>query len=173
MLLESYELEIFNSECNPSAMSVHCHAHLAQDVSEALPYLNSTLGGFEYILEPPSVTFKAHGKLITVHARKIAVNALRDESEARKIVEWLCREINTAWQNRRHIKPIYKGMPRPQLIEVLKRLPKTNCKKCGLPTCMVFAAQAVEGGRAAEDCTELSDEMHTALAQYLDGFVFD
>jgi len=28
MLLESYKLEIFNSECNPGAMTVMCHAHL-------------------------------------------------------------------------------------------------------------------------------------------------
>ena len=49
MLLENYELEIFNSKCNPGAMSVHCFAHLAQDVSDVLPYLNTTLGGFESV----------------------------------------------------------------------------------------------------------------------------
>lgn len=173
MLLEKYDLEIFNSECNPSAMAVHCHAHLEQDVSPALPYLNSTLGGFEYIQDPPSVTFKVYGKLITVHGRKIAVNALKDESEARKIVDWLCREINNAWENRKHIKPIYTGMPRPQLIEILKRLPKTNCKQCGLPTCMVFAAQTVEGVRGPEDCPELTDEKRIELSDYLAGFRFD
>lgn len=37
MLLESYRLEIFNSECNPGAMAVHCFAHLDQDVEGALP----------------------------------------------------------------------------------------------------------------------------------------
>ena len=47
MLLNTYRLEIFNSECNPRAMTVHCFAHLNQDVSEALPYLNAELGGFE------------------------------------------------------------------------------------------------------------------------------
>ncbi len=98
MILKSYELEIFNNECRPSAMTVQCYAHLDQDVSEALPYLNAVLGGFEYTCEPPSVSFKAHGKLITVSGRKIAVNALKDEAEARKIVEWIQREINTAWE---------------------------------------------------------------------------
>ncbi|MDF1592056.1 MAG: hypothetical protein P1P89_11120 [Desulfobacterales bacterium] len=74
MLLESYRLEIFNSECNPGAMTVHCFAHLNQDVSGALPYLNSVLGGFEYIKAPPSVTFRTQGKLITVCGSKIAIN---------------------------------------------------------------------------------------------------
>jgi hypothetical protein len=46
MLLHGYRLEIFNSKCNPGAMTVHCFTHLDQDVSEALPYLNTVLGGF-------------------------------------------------------------------------------------------------------------------------------
>ena len=153
MLLENYELEIFNSKCNPGAMGVHCFAHLAQDVSGALPYLNTLLGGFEYLQDPPSVTFKAHGKLITVHGLKIAVNALKDEAEARKIIEWLKREINDAWDRRDQIEPSTQSTPRPKLFEILKLLPKTNCKACGEPTCMVFAGP---GRRRRQRHPELS-----------------
>ncbi len=78
MLLRDYRLEIFNNECMPHAMSVQCHAHLNEDVSEASPSLNSELGGFEYKKDPPSVAFRVHGKLITVYGQKIAVNALKD-----------------------------------------------------------------------------------------------
>jgi ArsR family metal-binding transcriptional regulator len=170
MLLESYRLEIFNSACNPGAMAVHCFAHLDQDVGEALPYLNTVLGGFEYIQDPPSVTFKVQGKLITVHGRKIAINALKDEAEAHKIVQWLQREINDAWQNRERIAPSCKGAPRPQLLEVLKLLPRTNCKKCGRPTCMVFAVQVVDGGRGAEHCPALDESGRAKLGAYLDRF---
>ena len=167
MLLESYRLEIVNSACNPGAMAVHCFAHLDQDVGEALPYLNTVLGGFEYLQDPPSVTFKAQGKLITVHSRRIAVNALKDEAEARKIVEWLKREINDAWQNREGIVPSFKGFPRPQLIEILKRLPKTNCRQCGEPTCMVFAARLAEGAKGIEACPPLTDAQRQALEGYM------
>ena len=96
ILLKEYTKEIFRPECNPSFQSLHCIAHLAQGVFEALPYLNAVLGGFEYFKEPPAVTFRAQGKIITVQARKIAVNALRDEEAADKILEWLKREINEA-----------------------------------------------------------------------------
>ena len=44
MLLKGYTKEIFRPECNPSFQSLHCIAHLDQDVSEALPYLNAVLG---------------------------------------------------------------------------------------------------------------------------------
>jgi len=109
MLLESYTKRIFRAECNPQFESLHCIASLNQDVSEALPYLNAVLGGFEYLKDPPAVVFRSRGRLITVHGREIAINALNDEEEADKILDWLKREINQAWENRAEIKPSTEG----------------------------------------------------------------
>ena len=173
MLLKSYRLEIVNNHCMPEAMSVNCFAHLDQDVGDAIPYLNTVLGGFEYIKDPPSVTFRAQGKLISVHNRQIAINTLKNEEEARKIVEWLKREINTAWESRDDIEPSFEGMPRPQLIKILKLLPKTNCRECGEPTCMVFANRVAEGIKGPEDCPPLSAENGKALSKYMAQFDFD
>jgi ArsR family metal-binding transcriptional regulator len=170
MLLTDYTLEIFNSKCQPGAMGVHCFAHLKQDVGSALPFLNAVLGGYEYIKDPPSVTFKAQGKLITVHGRKIAVNALKDEAEAGKIMGWLVREINDAWENRNEIEPKYEGMPRPGIIEILKLLPKTNCRECGEPTCLVFATRVAEGVRDAHACPPLKNNEKESLISYMEQF---
>lgn len=173
MLLKDYRLEIFNNECMPGAISVQCIAHLAQDISAALPYLNTVLGGFEYVEHPPAVTFKVHGKLIAVHGRKIAANALKDEEEARKVIEWLKREINNAWENRDRIPPSTKGAPRPNIIEILKRLPKTNCRDCGEPTCMVFATRLAEGGKVVDDCPSIGGEQKRQLENYFARFIFE
>lgn len=173
MLLDSYNLEIFNSKCMPGSMGVHCFAHLDQDVSDAIPYLNAVLGGFSFIKEPVSVTFKSQGKLISVHPQKIAINALKDEAEARKIVEWLKREINDAWEKRNSITPSYEAMPQPKMMEILKLLPKTNCKECGEPTCMVFATRVVEGAKGYEDCPQLDFDNKETLKSYLAKFNLD
>jgi len=170
MLLETYRLEIFNNECMPGAMTVQCFAHLDQDVSEVLPFLNAELGGFEYIKDPPSVTFRLHGKLLTVHGNKIAVNALKDETEARKIVEWLKREINNAWKNHDNITPRYEGLPRPQVIQILKCLPMTNCRECGESTCMVFATRVAEGVMDSDQCLALTRDGKIALDDYMTGY---
>ncbi len=167
MLLEDYTLEIFKSKCQADAKGVHCFAHLGQDVSEALPYLNAVLGGFEYLNDPPAVTFRAQGKLITVHGKKIAVNALNDEAEAKKIVEWLKTEINSAWEKKDTITPSYTGLPRPGIIEILKLLPKTNCRECGQPTCMVFATKVAEGAKGPGDCPGIGAEEGKKLAAYM------
>ena len=170
MLLKNYNLEIFNSECNPGAMTVQCFAHLDQDVGKAIPYLNANLGGFSFVKDPPSVTFRSQGKLITVHARKIAVNALKSEEEARKIIEWLKHEINEAWEKRDRIQPSYENAPTPKIIEILKLLPKNNCRECGEPTCMVFATHVAEGAKGVEDCPPLGLSEKEELESYLKQF---
>ena len=173
MFLTGYTRKIFRAECNPSFESVHCIAHLNEDVGEVLPYLNAVLGGTQYFKDPPEVMFHHNGRIIKVGAREIAINALKDGEEADRILEWLKTEINQAWDKRDTITPCFTGKTKPKLIEILRLLPKTNCKKCGLPTCMVFAAQAVEGGRGAEHCPELNETNRRLLENYLSGFEFE
>jgi ArsR family metal-binding transcriptional regulator len=170
MLLETYTKEIFRPECNPSFQSLHCIAHLDQDVSEALPYLNAVLGGFEYLKDPPAVTFRIQGKIMTVHPREIAVNALKDEEEADKILEWLKREINEAWEKRTEIEPRYVGSPKPKILEILRLLPKTNCRQCGEPTCMVFATLLAQGIKGPENCPPMEEEKGAKLGLYMSQF---
>jgi len=173
MLLESYSKSIFRPECNPSFESVHCIARLEQDISPVLPYLNAELGGTQYFRDPPQVMFHVHGKIIKVGASEIAVNALQDEEEAERILQWLQREINRVWQERDRIIPSEESAGKPQVFEILKLLPRTNCRECGLATCMVFAVQAADGGRGAEDCPELDPESREKLESYLAQFYFD
>ncbi len=99
MMLQGYEKEMFLPKCNPNFQSVHCVAHLNQDISEVLPFLNTELGGSHYVKSPPSLTLRIHGKLITLHAREIYVNALKDEAEAESIIAWLKKEINETWNS--------------------------------------------------------------------------
>ncbi len=173
MMLNGYRKEIFRPECNPSFQSLHCYAHLDEDVSEVLPYLNTVLGASAFVKEPPSMTLEAHGKLITIHARQIAVNALKDEAEVDKILTWLKQEINDAWEKREEIEPSFEGRRKPQLIEILKLLPRTNCGECKEPTCMVFAARATEGVKGVDDCPPLKGKDKELLVDYLAQFQFE
>jgi ArsR family metal-binding transcriptional regulator len=173
MLLNGYRVEIFLPACNAHFQSLHCIAHLDEDVGEAIPFLNAVLGGDVYIKDPPSVTFTMHGKLLTVHGRKIAVNALRDEAEAHSILKWIKDEINGAWENRERIVPKYEGAKKAHPLEIYKLLPRTNCKACGQPTCMAFSALAASGVKGAEDCTALQKDGRSMLEKYLSAFRFD
>lgn len=44
------------------------------------------------------------------------------------------------------------------MIDIYKKLPKTNCRKCGVPTCMAFAVKVKNAQRKISDCPYMSPE---------------
>ena len=171
--MTGYTKNITHPTCRPGSTSLHSVAGLNEDISEVIPLITATIGGYGFVREPVSVSFKMYGKLLTVHSKQICVNALKDEEEADNILNWLMKEINDAWEKKDSIVPKYEDPPKPTMVQILKLLPKTNCKECGLPTCMVFATRAASGLKDADGCPALSDEQKAALADYLSGFVFE
>ena len=49
-------------------------------------------------------------------------------------------------------------------LEIFKLLPKGNCKKCGMPTCLAFAMQLAQKRAKLDDCPEISEEAKQKLA---------
>jgi acetyl-CoA decarbonylase/synthase complex subunit gamma len=53
--------------------------------------------------------------------------------------------------------------------EIMKKLPKTNCKECGCATCFAFAMKLATGGVKLDDCPyidpEVKAELEGAMAQ--------
>lgn len=49
-------------------------------------------------------------------------------------------------------------------LDIFKLLPKSNCKKCGLPTCLAFAMQLAQKKVKLDDCPCASDEAKQSLA---------
>jgi acetyl-CoA decarbonylase/synthase complex subunit gamma len=50
-------------------------------------------------------------------------------------------------------------------LEIFKKLPKTNCKDCGFPTCLAFAMQLAAGKVELEKCPHISEEAKKALSE--------
>ena len=50
-------------------------------------------------------------------------------------------------------------------MQIYKLLPKTNCKECGLPTCMAFAMQVAAKQKALTDCPHVSEESKAELSE--------
>jgi ArsR family metal-binding transcriptional regulator len=155
---------------NPTAHHLRCYAHLDADISEVLPYLNTVLKGHQFCPEPPSLTLKYHAKLITLTSHEIAINMVKDQTEAGDILEWLKQEINTTWERRGDITPSFEVAEPPRVLAVLKFLPRTNCRACGQPTCMVFAVQVCQGAQGLAACSCLDPENLQGLREYLGQF---
>ena len=50
-------------------------------------------------------------------------------------------------------------------MQIYKNLPKTNCKDCGVPTCMAFAMQVAAKQRALADCPHITEEAAANLSE--------
>lgn len=50
-------------------------------------------------------------------------------------------------------------------VQIFKLLPKTNCKKCGFPTCLAFAMKLAQGGVDISACPDVSDEAKATLGE--------
>lgn len=172
MLLSRYRTK-FVRPPNPSAQHLRCYASLEENISQVLPYLNTLLKGHEFFWEPPSLTLKYRGgTLITLTSHEIAINIVKDEGEAAGILAWLQQEINAAWERRREITPSFEVAAQPRIFEIFKLLPRTNCRACGQPTCLVFAVQVGQGAQGLDGCSALNKENRKRLREYLRQFHF-
>ncbi len=50
-------------------------------------------------------------------------------------------------------------------IQIFKLLPKTNCKECGVPTCLAFAMNLASGKAELDACPYVSDESREKLSE--------
>jgi acetyl-CoA decarbonylase/synthase complex subunit gamma len=50
-------------------------------------------------------------------------------------------------------------------LEIFKKLPRTNCKECGFPTCLAFAMQLAAGKVELEKCPYISEEAKESLSE--------
>src|SRR5512138_3020034 len=48
-------------------------------------------------------------------------------------------------------------------LQIYKYLPKTNCKKCGQPTCLAFAMKLAQKQAELSACPDISDDAKQAL----------
>ena len=77
------------------------------------------------------------------------------------------------WQVTEHGKLAgQEDRPKVAALTLYKLLPRTNCKKCGSPTCFTFAILLNQGKKSLEDCPLLSQsefvEEHRALTRLLE-----
>lgn len=55
--------------------------------------------------------------------------------------------------------------------DIYKLLPKTNCKKCGIPTCMGFAVKLIKGDKYINDCPVLKEAKYIRNSIQLKGIM--
>jgi ArsR family metal-binding transcriptional regulator len=167
MLIDDYHMELTTPDCDLSSSVYSAKVVLPVDISEALPYINAEVARGEYLPGVPVLVYKEGGRKYSLRPTELAVSNLLDRGEAGQVVGSLVRKINSIWERRGEIEPRYDSYEKPRVLDIYKLLPRSNCKDCGVPTCMAFAAKLSEGKAALEECPPLaaegSSERATAL----------
>ena len=140
-LINAYEVRLATPECLPTAARFQAIISFEDDISEAMPYLNAELGGYDYYHQDKILLWKDKGRLYAFRAHQIAVAPVNDTEEASELAQNIVKKVNDVWQRRNEIEPNFKGRKNPpSALQIFKLLPATNCKACGYSTCMAFAA---------------------------------
>lgn len=155
MLLESYKIiKTMPSIVRDDWMGVW--TELGNDIREVLPYLNAVVKEATYNPQIPNLSLRWKENALTIGAREINIAQVPNEREAVKISDELQDYINEIWEKRETITPIYDRRKEVKARDILKLLPQTNCRQCGLPTCFAFAMALTKGQKRLKDCPLLS-----------------
>ncbi len=173
MLLDRIEdFDIFRPKMDASKEVLHAIATFEADISPAFPYVNAELGGWDYDQTNQVLLLKlADGKWITLHPGKIAIRGARDMAEAHALLAWIQGQINEIYARRDGLTPRYTSQAGLKIMEILKLLPMTNCKACGYPTCMAYAAALRDGEISLDDCPPLSEAPYQLKADKLRAYL--
>ena len=155
ILIKKFDIKVFTPPCEPGAERFAATANLVVDISEVLPYLNSTLRGAVFHPAANSLTWKKGGHNVVFHAWEISTSNVEDRRAAEIEIQGLVKLVNRTWERRNEITPSTKSRQRPTPMSVYQLLPGTNCKKCGEPTCFTFALKLTVSQVKISGCPEL------------------
>jgi len=127
-------------------------AHLSGDVADVLPYLNTEMPQGSYVAKLPVFTFMDGHRMVSLFRDRVGIAKADDIVDAWASLERLRCLANDVWARRDAITPSLELRRRPPALEVYKRLPGTNCKACGEPTCTAFAWAVWRGDADPELC---------------------
>lgn len=161
--------------CMADATRIRIIAHISGDLTEALPYMNSTMKEACYNKDGPTFTYQDGYRMVSVNPRRIAVAKADEILDAWRVLEDLRIRANEAWSRRMEIAPSFEMRGKPPALEILKRLPRTNCRACGERTCLAFAVRVRAGEVPVQRCAPVFEtgeygRLRDALAEIAGGF---
>lgn len=142
----------FVDQCFADVNKIRLIANHSKDIAPLLPFLNSAVKAAQYNPEVPVLTYKEGVRMISVYRDKIGIAKADDLLDA-----WLCLKevkdkIEWVHDHQDDILPNFDVYTPPTALDIYKLLPRTNCRECGKPTCMAFAAAVANGETELDRC---------------------
>ncbi len=128
---------------------------LHADVSSLLPYINAVVENAVLHEKPRHIQFNLDGTHCALHPDgQAAAASFENRSEALDFIERLIGFLNDLHYKKDSIKPNHKRHQPISVLDIFRKLPRTNCRKCGFSTCMAFAAALSKRETRPDACHE-------------------
>ncbi|ACL05109.1 transcriptional regulator, LuxR family [Desulfatibacillum aliphaticivorans] len=153
--------------------------NLDQDVSGLFPYINRIKEDSLYFERPHYIHFhwgeedwdkpdcalypKKGESGCALYPKRAVIGLYKDRDEALAAAWKLVDFLNDLEARKDTIIPnhrMYKHIP---VLDIFKILPRTNCRKCGYPTCMAFAAAVSAHKTGPDQCPDLTQPIASTV----------
>jgi len=132
------------------------------DLSDCTRRMSRLIRGGSYRPDVPTLAFEEEHRLVAISPYRLVISRADDMLDVwillRSFIDLLCATA----EREKAIKPELKPRRGIGAVEIFKRLPGTNCGKCGCPNCMELARRLFMGQSAIEACAPLSDPVWIA-----------
>lgn len=128
----------------------------SRSLAPVLPYANAILPNvISYSPDAGVMTLRRKLGFITVYPDKVYITQALDAADGQCMLDAVAELLNRIWSRRGQIVPAAAPRRGPRMLDVWRLLPRDNCKRCGLPTCMAFAVGMLLGTARLADCAPL------------------
>jgi ArsR family metal-binding transcriptional regulator len=138
--------------CVADYKKIRLIAHIEGDLGPVLPYLNAVLPQASYAPTANTLTYMDSYRMIALYPGRITIAKADEIVDAWLTLERIRLLASQTWNDRDRIVPSFETRKRPPALEIFKRLPRTNCRQCGEPTCLAFALRVWKGETSARSC---------------------
>ncbi len=141
-------------------------ANMTPPLGGALKILEPLFPRGRYLDRTGSLIIQKEEIIITVYSSgKVGMGMIKNESEAREVLENLRTTINEAIS--KGVAPAPREKIKVEIMDIYKYLPQTNCGNCGEQGCYSFAIRLMAGEITLEGCTLLKELKYAVNLEHL------
>mgnify|MGYP002631182326 CR=1 FL=1 len=143
---------------------ISCEAYgarfqLSHDLSPLFPYINAVADRTRLYEKPVYINFVFEKRLCAFYAREGVFAPIGDMVQAIAFLEKLFDFIENISKRSGNIIPNHKKFKPSSALDIYRLLPGSNCRICGYPTCMAFAAALSRQYTSIVNCPHLGRPM--------------
>lgn len=126
-----------------TALDANCFSarfELDWEMTPLFPYLNAAIESAQYYNKPEFIKFLLDDHLCALYPREGAFTPVADRGEAVEFLRRLMEFLVELDHRRETIIPNFRRYNPVSAMDIFSLLPGSNCRECGYPTCLAFAA---------------------------------